>query len=166
MPSYATTRILQDQSFFFSDFQIFKNNDFLDFWMTGFLNFCILFGFLAVSQEWKELPEIRGCQNNQIFEGFSDFQKKILDVWMSGFFWFLAVSRERKVQPEFVFIWFLNFRISVFFLYFCPYLWNEKSYWKSTSVKTTGFFRDFQVPACVLQPERPKGAVTLWRAHN
>ena len=34
---YPTTRILQDQSFFFSDFQIFKNNDFLDFWIYGFL---------------------------------------------------------------------------------------------------------------------------------
>ena len=35
-----------------------------NFWISGFL---YLFGFPAVSQERKELPEIRWCQNNHIF---------------------------------------------------------------------------------------------------
>ena len=29
------------------------------------------FGFLAISQQLEELPEIRWCQNNRIYEGFS-----------------------------------------------------------------------------------------------
>ena len=58
---------------FFRAFQIFRRNGFfgfLYFWIPGFLS-----GFLAISQERKELPEICGCQNDRIFEGFSDFQK-------------------------------------------------------------------------------------------
>ena len=68
---------------------------FLDFWIFGFLDF---FGFLAISQQRKELPEIRWCQNDRIFKGFLDFPKKkyeifdfwisgFLDFWISGFFW-------------------------------------------------------------------------------
>ena len=52
---------------FCKGFQNYKKNEFLDFWISGFLYF---FGFLAVNQERKELPEIRGCQNSQIFWGF------------------------------------------------------------------------------------------------
>ena len=37
------------------------------------------------------------------------------------------------------------------------YLGNEKSYRRSAGVKTTGFLRAFQLPACILRPERPKG---------
>ena len=39
----------------------------------------------AISQERKELPEIRGCQNDQILKGFSDFQK--MNVCISVFLW-------------------------------------------------------------------------------
>ena len=48
---------------------------FLNFLISVFLYFCIFWGFLAISRERKELLEIRRCQNDQIFEGFSDFQK-------------------------------------------------------------------------------------------
>ena len=44
--------------------QIYKKRRFLgfwDFWISGFLHF---FGFLAISSGIKELPEIRGCQND------------------------------------------------------------------------------------------------------
>ena len=45
----------------------------------------------TISRQRKELPEIRWCQNDRIFEGFLDFPKKyeILDFWISGFldFW-------------------------------------------------------------------------------
>jgi len=90
---------------------------------------------MAISRERKELPENRWCQNDRIFEGFSDFQKQIefLDFWISGFW------------------------ISVFFLDFWPYLGNEKSYRRSTGVKTTGFSRAFQISVWVTRHERPKG---------
>ena len=59
----------------------------------------------ALSREQKEHPEIRWCQNNQIFEGFSDFQKiiKFLYVCISEFLYFFgipAISREQKELPE------------------------------------------------------------------
>ena len=46
------------------------NFGFLDFWISGF------FGFLAISWQRKELPVIRWCQNDRIFEGFLDLKKK------------------------------------------------------------------------------------------
>ena len=69
---------------------------FLDILIFGFLDF---FGFLAISRQRKELPEIRWCQNDRIFEGFLDFPKKIT-FWISGFldfrifldFWIFWIS--------------------------------------------------------------------------
>ena len=50
--------------------------------MTGFLDFCNIFGFLAVSRERKELPKI--C-------GFSDLKRKLisrlLDFWILALYW-------------------------------------------------------------------------------
>ena len=68
-------------------FQIFRRN-----WTFGFLGFWIsvFFGFLAIFREQKELPEIHGCQNDRIFEGFSDFQKK-LNFLISVFLYFLGI---------------------------------------------------------------------------
>ena len=43
-----------------------QDNDFMSFWISRLLDFCIFFGFLAISWEPKELPEIRGCQINWI----------------------------------------------------------------------------------------------------
>ena len=59
----------------------------------------------TISRQRKELPKIRWCQNDQIFEGFLDFPKKyeILDFWIFGFldfFGFLAISRQQKEIPE------------------------------------------------------------------
>ena len=61
----------------------------------------------TISRQRKELPEIRRCRNDRIFEGFLDFPKKMkfwisgfLDFWISGFFGFLAISRQRKELPE------------------------------------------------------------------
>jgi len=110
---------------------------------------------MAISRERKELPENRWCQNDRIFEGFSDFQKQIdfLDFWISVFlyFWvffvFLAIFWERKelreirgCQNDRIFGAFQIFKKKLFldfwisgFLYFCnfldfwPYLGNEKS---------------------------------------
>ena len=89
----------------------------------------------AISRERKELREIRWCQNDRIFGGFSDFQKKIefLDLWICGFLYFCIFSD------------------------FWPYLGNEKSYRRSAGVKTTGFSRAFQISAWVTRPECPKG---------
>ena len=84
------------------DPQVSKRPDFLglfrfpkkriNFRIFVFLYFCIFFGFLAISQERKELPEICGCQNDRIFEGFSDFQKYrifgFLNFCISAFFIF------------------------------------------------------------------------------
>ena len=49
---------------------------------------------MAISREQKELPENRWCQNDRIFEGFSDFQKLIefLDFCISGFLYFFWIS--------------------------------------------------------------------------
>ena len=80
----------QNDQIFKEVFQISQKKK-LDFWMTRFLDFWIFFGFLALAQERKELPEIRGCQNDRIFEGFSDFQKNctlgFLNFCISVFFW-------------------------------------------------------------------------------
>ena len=53
-----------------------KKYEILDFWISGFLDFWIFFGFLAISRQRKELPGIRWCENDRIFEGFLDFTKK------------------------------------------------------------------------------------------
>ena len=81
------------------------------------------FGFLAISQQQKEVPEIRWCQNDRIFEGFLDFPKNIifgfLDFWIFGFldfFGFQAISRQRKELPEIR--WCQNDRIFEGFLDF------------------------------------------------
>ena len=94
--------------------------------------------------ELKELPEIRGCQNDRIFEGFSDFQNKIefmncgfLDFWISSFFWISfhifgtrratgdpLVSKRPKFlglyrfTTEIIFFGFLDFWISGFLHFF------------------------------------------------
>ena len=101
---------------FLRDFHIFKKVDFLDFGISVF------FGFLAISQERKELPEICWCQNDHNVEGFSDVPKNITFV-------------------------FLDDRISGFldFLDFWPYLGNEKSYRRSAGVNTTRFLRAFHI---------------------
>ena len=76
-------------------------------WNFGFLDFRIFefFGFLAISRQQKEIPEIRWCQKDRIFESFLDFPKKyeILDFWISGFldFWifldfWLYLSNEKS----------------------------------------------------------------------
>ena len=59
-------------------FWIFQKN--VKFFISGFVDFWIFFGFLAISWQRKELPEIRSCQNNQIFEGL-----EFLDFLISGF---------------------------------------------------------------------------------
>ena len=78
---------------------------------------------MAIPRKRNELLEIPRCQNDRIFEGFSDFQKNIefLDFCMTGF---------------------LDFCI---FLDFWSYLGNEKSYHRSAGVKTTGFLRAFPI---------------------
>ena len=99
MRTNPTTRILQDQSsffffFFFSFFSVTprvpppisgmkratgdplvsKRPDFL-----GPFRFSEeFFGFLAIYRERKELPEMRGCQNNRIFYAFQ------LLMWVLG----------------------------------------------------------------------------------
>ena len=49
--------------------------------------FGTFFGFLALSLQRKELPDIRWCQNDQIFKDFFDFPRFFF--WISGFldFW-------------------------------------------------------------------------------
>ena len=77
--------------------------------------------FQAISREQKELPEICECQNDRIFEGFSDFQKnEFLDFCIS-------------VIMDF-FILFLYFAIS-----------QEQKEQRSAGVKATEFFRAFQI---------------------
>ena len=80
----------------FSNFP--KDIEFLDFWMTGFLYFSIVLGYLSVSSERKELLEIRGCQNDQICNGFSNFQNiEFLDDWISVFIYFcISVFTQTK----------------------------------------------------------------------
>ena len=63
----------------------------VDFRISGFLHF---FGFLSISLELGELPEIRWCQNDRNFQGLTDLQQKLffwifgfLDFWISSFFW-------------------------------------------------------------------------------
>ena len=103
---------------FCKGFQNYKKNEFLDFWISGFLYF---FGFLAVSWERKELTDIRGYQNNRIFRALQiSKQIEFLDFWISVFFWISGF---------------------LYFFYFWPYLGNEKSYWRSAGIKTTGFFK-------------------------
>ena len=46
---------------------------------------------MAISRERNELPENRWCQNDRIFEGFSDFQKK--KKWISVFLYFFREIR-------------------------------------------------------------------------
>ena len=57
-----------------------------------------MYFFLAIFRERKELPEISVCQNEQIFEGFLDFQIEVLDF--SIFYFWLYVSQEQKELPE------------------------------------------------------------------
>ena len=45
----------------------------------------LIFGFLAISLQRKEPPEIRWCQNDQIFEDFSDFQQETKGFYFSIF---------------------------------------------------------------------------------
>ena len=79
--------------------------------------------FQQITRERKELPEIHGCHNDRIFEGFSDFQKQIefsdfcISVFLNfcNIFGFLAIYRERK------------------------------SYWRSAGVKMTRSTRTFQI---------------------
>ena len=118
--------------------------------------------------ELKELPEIRGCQSDRIFYGFSDFQKKIeflncgfQDFWISSFFWISShisgtkratgdprvskrpgILRALQISQNNRIFGFLYFCI---FSYFLPYLRNVKSYRRSAGVKTTRFFRAFQI---------------------
>merc|ERR1712020_790236 len=54
----------------------------VDFRISGFLHF---FGFLSISLELRELPEIRWCQNDRNFKGFTDLQFFFLGLWISGF---------------------------------------------------------------------------------
>ena len=71
----------------------------LKFRICGFVDFWIFeIRFLhhltrKISRQRKELPEIRWCQNDRIFEGFLDFPKKIrfgfLDFLIFGFLDFL-----------------------------------------------------------------------------
>ena len=98
-----------------------------------------------MSRQRKELPEIRWCQNDRIFEGFSDFQNKIefmncgfLDFWISSFFWisFHIFGTRRATgdplvskRPKFLGLYrftkkldFLGFWISGF-LDFFPFFW-------------------------------------------
>ena len=146
--------------------RVFKKLKNMDFWISVFFS-----GFLAISREPKEPPEICLCQNNHILYGFSDSQTIwILDCWISGFcLAFLAISRDQKELPEIR--WFLNnrnlrfffqifqrkldfglvdFCISVFLYFwpfwrdFWPYLRNNKSYQRSAGSKTTGFL-DFGI---------------------
>ena len=61
----------------FNTFYFFGMNekiDFLDFRISVLLDFWIVFGFLAISWERKDLLESHWCQNNWIFKGFSNFQ--------------------------------------------------------------------------------------------
>ena len=130
----------------------------------------------TISRQRKELPEIRWCQNDRIFEGFLDFPKNMkfwisgfLDFWIFGFLDFLDFrlylgnkKRYRKSagvktagfsrafwifqKYEIMDFWnsgFLDFWILWIFMDFRLYLGNEKSYWKSAGVKTTGFSRLF-----------------------
>ena len=89
---HPTTRKLQDQSFFFSFSSVMLRGS-------------------PLSQERKELPEIRWCKNDRIFEGFSDFPPRNLDFCISGFLYFFWISGRSL----------------------------GKSYWSSADVKTTGF---------------------------
>jgi len=83
-----------------------KKYEFLDFWISGFLDF---FGFLAISRQRKELPEVRWCQNDRIFEGFLDFPKHMkfwisgfLDFWISGFVWisgYISATKRATKNP-------------------------------------------------------------------
>ena len=102
----------------------------------------------------KELPETRWCQNNQIFEGFSDFQK-INSFHISGFFGFLAISGMKRATGDLLVskqVYFQGlFRFSrrrkiIFrFLDYLRHIGNEMSYQKSVVVKAAGCLRVLQI---------------------
>merc|ERR1711989_295205 len=98
-------------------FQKIKNFGFLDFW---------IFGFLAISRQRKELPEIRWCQNDRIFEDFLDFPKNMI-IWIFGFldfciFWisgYISATKRATRNPlvsKRLDFWILDFWIFLDFL--------------------------------------------------
>ena len=62
-------------------FQIFQKMEFMDFMITGFL---YIFGFLAISRQWKELLLIRWSQNDWIFDNWF--------FWIFLFFFYFSSS--------------------------------------------------------------------------
>ena len=105
------------------------------------------FGFLAISPERKELPEIRWCQNHQIFKGFSDFQKWIFEFWIYGFLNFFFISghisgTKRATGDPLVSNNRIFKKMKFFGFWISGYISaTQKSYRRSAGVKTTRFLR-------------------------
>ena len=149
-------------------FQIFKKIEFLDFWNSGFPDFWIRFGFLAIyfgnKKSYQRSVGIQGTKFSRAFQMFK--QIEFLDFWVPGFpdFWIYGflyffwiscyisgtkratrdplVSKQQDFQGLFRLSKKLNFRISGFLYFwgdFLLYLGNEKSYQRSVSPKNSVF---------------------------